>query len=50
MWLELSEGDQADYKVTKGKMVAKMVPMGFVSLATRGLYTQERPCLCICML
>ena len=32
VWLELSEEDQADYKVTKGKMVAKMAPMGFVSL------------------
>ena len=41
VWLELSEEDQADYKVTKGKMVAKMAPMGLlpqeVSTPRRGL-------------
>lgn len=32
VWLELSEEEQADYKATKEKMVAKMAPMGFISL------------------
>ena len=32
VWMELTEDEQKDYKVAKEKMVAKMAPMGFVSL------------------
>ena len=35
VWLDLAEGEQADYKVVKEKLVEKMKPMGFVALEFR---------------
>lgn len=32
IWLELSEGQQSDYKTTKERLISKMMPMGFASL------------------
>ena len=32
VWLEISEAEQADYKVVKKKLCDKLTPMGFVSL------------------
>ena len=32
VWLDIAEGEQADYKVVKEKVVEKMKPMGFVAL------------------
>ena len=32
VWLDLAEGQQADYKVAKETLVEKMKPMGFVAL------------------
>ena len=32
VWMELTEDEQKDYKVAEKQMVAKMAPMGFVSL------------------
>ena len=48
MWLELSEAEQADYKVAKEKLIAKLRPAGFVLLDefhARKLRPDESPSL-----
>ena len=47
-WLELSEAEQADSKVAKEKLIAKLWPAGFVLLDnfhTRKLRQDESPSL-----
>ena len=48
VWLELSEAEQADYKVVKEKLIAKLRPAGFVLLDefhARKLRPDESPSL-----